>query len=258
MNFALPTAAIILAFIPGVIFRNIYLSGKFSRRILAASPVTELAEYFVIAVPLDIAALVCLKWSGTELMGFDSAIRIFSGQFSEASVDRMAAEMRGHWGTLAGTYILLLIAAALLGWILQRTVWTLRLDIRFRLLRMKSDWYYALQGRQLHLPRIVIPHADVIVNHAGETCLLRGLVAGFEVTQNAEIRELVLMSVRRGRGRGKEFEWVHVPTDHYVVMGNTILTINMHYFTVRPPKLFFERLRWRAKHLARAFFFAEP
>jgi len=30
------------------------------------------------------------------------------------------------------------------GWTLQRFVWAMRLDIRFRLLRMKSDWYYAL------------------------------------------------------------------------------------------------------------------
>jgi len=96
------------------------------------------------------------------------------------------------------------------------------------------------------------------VNHAGETLLLRGLVTGFEITQNAEIRELLLENVRRGKGRGDDFKWVRVPTDHYIVMGNTILTINMHYFTVKPPRFFFERLRWRMKQFWRAFFFAEP
>jgi len=258
LNFALPTAAIILALIPGIVFRNIYLSGKFSRRVLPAAPVTELAEYFVIAVPLDIAGLFLFKSLGVELISFESVIRIFTGQFSEESTTRIAGEMRSHWNTLACIYVIRLVAAGLLGWSLQRFVWALRLDIRFRHLRMKSDWYYALQDRQLHLPRLVIPHADIMVDHAGETLLLRGVVTGFEITQNAEIRELHLENVRRGKDRGDDFKWIRVPTDHYIVMGNTILTINMHYFTVKPPHFFFERQRWRAKQICRAFFFAEP
>jgi hypothetical protein len=256
-NLALPTVILLLALLPGILFLNGYLNGKFPKRIFESSPVSELAHYFIFAIPIDAVGLALLK-RGSHPLFFAALVRIFTGQYSEASVSDIVIAVMDSWRTTLLRYFLLLAAASILARTLRRIVWTLRLDVVLPSIRMKHDWYYILQGRLPGLPRRLLPYADILVEHPDGSLLYRGLIVGIEIAKDGEIKQLILNDAQRGKGRGEEFQWKDVPGDQFILQGRSVHSINMRYFYVEPPKRRWARFKWSVKAYVWSFLFEEP
>jgi hypothetical protein len=257
MDVALSTVLIILGVLPGIVFWSSYLSGRFSRQVFGASTVSELARYVTLAVPINVLALH-LVGDNPRMVKLTTVLAFVTGKAGE-NMAAAAADLHASWWFTLLAYLVLLAVCYVGGSFARRLVWALRLDTRFRVLRMKNDWYYLLQGRAWRNPRQVFPYADVLVSHPGEgSRLYRGLISSFQPTETGAIKELVLKDAERGKGRDKDFEWRKIPGDGLVLPGPSIHSINMRFVFVAPPKQRRERFKYELVAFARSFFFEEP
>jgi len=263
VNFALPTVAIILALIPGIVFRTSYFSNKFPREVYGASPISELAQYFLFALPID-AFAIYIFYQFQDVQQFsnylNATVIVFTGQFSDNKIETITESVKQGWLSFLVTYFAVVTAAFLSGSILRRIVWTFRLDVFRSPLRMRNDWYYILQGRLLYLPRQIIPIADILTEHPDEgSRLYRGIVSGFNITSNGDLKELILNGAMRSRGRGDEFEWVEIPGNEFIIFNPTIHSVNMTYVSAFDlPEDRYARIKWYLRIYMRSFLFQEP
>ncbi len=256
MSIALPTLLLVAALIPGIAFVSFFYAGKFPRQLTGLSPLSELALYFLWALPIDAIAL--------RIVG-DSLTRStfnFMGQLLGFSSERVSPEAvycflrAGHWWNWTWTYVFVVVAAAIAGSTARRLVWALRLDVLVPLLRLKAEWFYVLLGRTTVRPREIIPQADVLVNHPDGSRLYAGVVSGFEASKDGGIEQLYLTGAqryRRSKSRKKAQTIVDVPGDVLAIPGATIHSINMRYFIQRPPAGKVEQILWWAEKYMWAF-----
>lgn len=258
MDVALSTVLIVLGIIPGIVFWNTYLSGRFARQLFGASTVSELAGYVILALPLDAVALHVLGVD-PRVLSLITALRTVRANPAETS--QLVASLTGGGWFAVKAYLMLVALSGVMGALLRRVVWVLRFDVWVPFLRMKQAWYYTLQGRLHGLPRVVLAYADILVDHPGEgSRLYRGLVSAFEATDEGEIKELVLQDAQRGKGRGAAFTWAPIPGSRFVLVGPRIHSINMRYVRVEDklPEGWRPRLMHKAKALLRSFVLEEP
>ncbi len=238
MNFALPAAVLILALLPGIVFRQVYLSGKFPHALAGQSPIAEFAQYVVWALPLDAVAYYSVR-STIEFPPLNEFLRLLSGSFLATRGVPLEDALSSHaWWPVLLSYLSLLIASAILGAFCRRVVWASRLDVRWRFLRVKSDWYYNLHGRLAYLPRQVLPIADVLVEHEGTSRLYQGIVVEFEVDRDGDLREIILREAKRYRpvvSGETESPWKAIPGYHFVLPASRIENINLRYVSIEHP-----------------------
>lgn len=259
MNFALPAVLVILGLIPGILGQRGYFSGKFPREIASVSPIAEFATYFLVALPIDAIAIWFLS-DAQRKAAFEVILGLCATTADSAEVKHAVTALSNSWLPATCFYFLVCIAAFASGVILRRIVWTFRLDVVVPSLRMKSDYYYLLQGRVAGFPRRVLPYADVLAEHPDEgTRLYRGVISQFSFTADGEIKELVLTGALRGKGRGSDFTWKDIPSSQFVLLGKSIHSVNMRYFGVdREVTGKFRRLRRKLRKFMRSFILEEP
>jgi len=134
VNLALSSVFIILGVLPGIVFWNSYLSGKFPRQIRGTSPVAELALYVFLAVPINAGALWVIR-DDPRALKLDTVLEILIGKAGDNL--SQVASLEGSWRFTVVSYLLLIIVCYVAGSLLRRLVWALRLDARFRLLEKK-------------------------------------------------------------------------------------------------------------------------
>jgi hypothetical protein len=231
VNIALPAVAIILGLLPGIVFYASYFSGRFAPSDKSAT--SEFAQYLLFAIPLNALAYLACRGLGIDLE-YGLIARVITGTGAGDTPLILAGVLRRHLFLSVGTYFAILAASMLLGNLTRRVIWAFRLDTRFKFLRTQNDWYYLVQGRHSSLPRGTIPNADILVQQPGRSQLFTGIVTAVEVTRDGAIREIVLKNAKRGRGRGYAFNWKEIPGNRFVIVGSSIISINMNYALVEP------------------------
>ena len=261
MNIALPTAVIVLGLLPGIIFSRMYFTARFPRQVFGASPVSEFAQYVVFALPTNSAALLLYhRLVGDVPLSWEATFQIIVGTASDDTVASFSAQLGDNYLSLVVCYSFFLLTALFLGTASRRFVWAFRLDLFLRPLRMKSDWYYTLQGRVRDFPRNVLSYADVLTAHPDGSRLYRGLVVAFTSTATGEIQELVLKRTERYRHSEDTGDWIEIPGNNFVLFGSAIHSINLRYFAVERERAqsWWVR-RWRsALAFLRSLAFEEP
>jgi hypothetical protein len=131
------------------------------------------------------------------------------------------------------SYLLVIAMSAAGGTLLRQCIWALRIDTHVGLFRLRHPWYYVFHGRHKNLPRDVLAWVYILANHAEDkTRLYRGLVSDYDMGPDGKLESIVLFGAKRGKGRGKDFEWVDIPGDLFVLLGGTIHSINVEYWRV--------------------------
>ena len=235
MNLALPAVALAIALIPGLVFRQAYLSGKLPREVTGLSPVAEFAQYVIWALPIDMLGhAVARAW--ILFPPLEYVLRVLSGDFALDGIALEQALASYTWWRLVAFYLFLVAASAGLGAICRRIVWASRWDVQFPFLRIKSDWYYSLNGRLAYLPRYVLPYVDVLTTHESRTRLYQGIVAGFEVSGDGSLRELILRDASRYHEAGDERDagWKPIPGSQLILLAGTIQNLNLRYVSLLP------------------------
>jgi len=264
MNLALPTLLIVAGLIPGIAFVNSYYAGKFPRELAGLSTLAELALYCFWALVVDVVALYAFaheipKDSLSIMLRLVATLPVASDL--ELVVDRLSGL---GWWRLATLYVATVLAAGITGGVLRRIAWAFRWDVYIPLLRMKSEWFYTLQGRLPGISRLTVPVADVLVQHPGEgSRLYAGIVAAVSSTEDGKLDQLLLVATQRHSGRGALATLKDIPGQRFVIMGGTIHSINMRYHQpselgLRQPKTRWEIVRSHSRAIRRALLFEEP
>jgi hypothetical protein len=259
VNLALPGLIIILGIIPGIVFWNTYFSGTFPKQAAGISPVLELAQYVLFAIPLDALGIIALNVLGSSL-SLDTAIRLLTGTVTDVRVPALTASLRSGWPISLGVYVGLIAFSFCSAALMRQIVWATRLDVHLPLFKMKNRWYYPLQGRGSGLPRwYMAPYADVLAEHPGEKSrLYRGLVEDFELAKDGSIKALTLTDADRGKGRGDDFKWIPIPGDQLIIMGERIHSINMRYVHIEARSVYPDRKLLGTRLFLRSLFLQEP
>jgi len=237
LNFALPAIAVILAVIPGVAFLVGYVSEQFPRKAFALSPVSELAVYLALAVPIDALAIGLGITFHVPLPDLSLVERVFVGEWSDSSLWMLHQDLSSCGFASLTYYVFVVIVSGFAGWGAQRYVWAHRLDVRWPILRMRHDWHNNLMGRLPNQPADLVPYADVLATHPSEgDRLYSGIVSRFEVNNDGSLRVLILEDAQRGKGRGVMFEWKPIkPSNGFAILGTTIISINFRYVALEDP-----------------------
>jgi hypothetical protein len=234
VSLALPTVLLVAALVPGIAFVHAYYAGRFTREVAMLSPLGELALFFFWALVIDSIALWVLIGPFTP-QSVSTFLDFAAGKPSDADLTWMISHVGSFgWLSFAWKYAAVVGLAGLAGGILRRIVWALRLDLYLPPLRMKSEWFYALQGRLPGVARLAVPQADVLVAHPGTegTRLYAGIVSGFESTHDGELDRLILTVAQRyGTVGTRRMVLKPVPGDLLILEAKTILSINMRYTT---------------------------
>lgn len=248
MNLALPALVLFLGILPGVCAFYAYFAGRFDKRAVGVSATEELALYVAFAIPLNIIAWGLFSLAGLNIE-FGILTHLLAGDIKEESVHReVAVFFQRHWFLNTWTYFALLFFSYAVGSICRRTVWACRLDTKIPYLRVRHEWFYILQGRLRDYNGSVVAHVDIMTKLPDEggaqTRLFKGVVLDFQIGANGGIETLTLGGASRGKGRGKEFEWLQIPSDRFVLMGCDIHSINVTYFLVEPEAVPTRKERW--------------
>lgn len=235
MNLALPAAALILVLLPGIVVRHAFQSGRFPREISGQGSISEVAQYVLYALPLNALAYFFLR-DRLDLPNFEESLGVLAGHFGTDAWPSLEAALARHaWGPIVVAYLLLVATAFVVGALIRRVVWASRWDVSVQHLRMRSDWYYLLHGRLPGLPREIVPYVDAVVAHEQATRLYQGVVVGFEVNREGQLREIILqgaMRFSRAANPGLGKTWKPIPGSRFVILADTIQNLNLRYVSL--------------------------
>jgi hypothetical protein len=263
MNLALPAVTIVFCLLPSIVFVKVYLSGPFPRRLADLPQLTELAIYVLLAVPVDLLALIALKRLGVTMPPLDLLVVGLTGAVTATGRSEIVLMLTEASDEIIVCSLGAMSLAALAASILRRLVWFFRIDVYIRAIQMRNPWYYVLLGRLPGLPKMVVPMADVMTEMPGSKCrLYRGIVKDFDAAKNQELGRLTLTAAERYRFRKEDGAtqtgWLPLPSDELHILGRFVHSINMQYYEVEPPILTGERLRWNLRTLWRRAVHEEP
>lgn len=235
MNIALPALVIILGIMPGIAFFYGYFGGRFEKRNAGVSGMEEVALYIAFAIPIDAVAAASGHWFGRDL-DFELITRLLYG-VGDSAIPLVAGQIRDRFFSSAAVYIAVVGTSFVVGSACRRIVWAFRLDVHVPALALRHDWFYILQGRLKGNPRTVLPAVNILSTHPDGSRMYKGIVVDFEIAANTgAIQFLILTATYRGKGRGKRFKWIPVPSDRFVIMGSTIHSVNVSYVAVELQK----------------------
>lgn len=233
MNIALPALIIVLGILPGIACFYGYFARGFDKRSVGVNGVEELAFYVGLAIPMDVIALLISRHWGHSDLDFPLVLRLLAGSGTEASLAHAEQTLSANVARTALTYFLVLAFSFIAGIMARRAVWASRLDCRMKLLRIRHDLFYLLQGRSARLPRHTVTVVDVLCRHPHEQSrLYRGYVFDFELAPGGGLQWVQIINAQRGKGRDKEFHWQRIAGDNLIIFGSDVHSMNVSYIVV--------------------------
>jgi hypothetical protein len=249
MTLALTSIIVLLLASPGFIARSSYYKNKFSKQAVPKSMTEDIVRGLLYAMPIHLVAVFFWEhihhrwWIGRDI-DYVAVFRLLSGNYGtdgklfEPIVQNIYSNI--HW---VMTYLALIALGAFgAGHGLRWVVWNRQLDVRWpSIFGYKSDWLYLLFGREeLDLETIVLPYADVIVEHPAQdksTRIYRGVVLDFITDEAGELTDIVLIETRRGKFDKSEsgttaFRWEPIPGDRFVIKYECVLNLNVTYVKI--------------------------
>jgi hypothetical protein len=232
VNIALPALVVLVGLLPGITAYYTYFGGRFEKRRALVSALEEAALYVVFAIPIDVVAFLIFRWAAVDL-DMRTVFYLLAGNIPEPELIRIASLVEANAGLTAVIYLIILGVSAASGMLAREAVWRLRLDTRLAVLKNRHPWFYMFYGRDKNLVPGVLAFVDVLAEHAEDrTRLYRGLVADYDMAPDGKLESLTLKGARRGKGRGKDFKFIPIPSSLLVIMGCKIHSINVTYFNI--------------------------
>ena len=206
MNFAFPALLAFLLLLPGIILRYTYARGAWGW----ASPTSlrRISDELAYGVVFSLA-LHALWLELSRVLGLEPDIRtplaLLVGNFGPNSslFEPSVRAIADHYPTVAGYFLSLYAASAVLGNVAHRGVRRLRLDHRTKTFRFDNYWYYMLTGEVLRFRENADGESpdgvylSAVVAHSGVSYLYRGIVTDFTFDTDGALDTVVLADAHR-------------------------------------------------------------
>jgi hypothetical protein len=252
------SSLIIFLFIilPGICFRRGYYHGAFTRQFrFSGQGLLTVAYTFVLGLALNfvfIELFNCLQdydiVVNTELDNFKKLLEDDNQNTSRTSGNSFEGFYEScrntYWSYLAGIYIFSMLS----GFVLNRLVILLGLDLSVRILQFNNEWQYIFDGRKLDQNKQVISRkkfsrrikyvfVDILTDNGSERGqLYRGLLKNYEINDKdpSKLSSISISKVKRWKrvfdqNKSESWEPVEIPGDLFTILGDRILNVNCHY-----------------------------
>lgn len=251
------SSLIIFLFIilPGICFRRGYYHGAFTRQFrFSGQGLLTVAYTFVLGLALNfvfIELFNCLQdydiVVNTELDNFKKLLEDDNQNTSRTSGNSFEGFYEScrntYWSYLAGIYIFSMLS----GFVLNRLVILLGLDLSVRILQFNNEWQYIFDGRKLDQNKQVISRkkfsrrikyvfVDILTDNGSERGqLYRGLLKNYEINDKdpSKLSSISISKVKRWKrvfdqNKSESWEPVEIPGDLFTILGDRILNVNCH------------------------------
>lgn len=242
MNLALSTVVLLFLVSPGFIFRFYFLSGPYAKEVYKPSATEDIVWAIIVAVFLQLLALSVLYSCGYNI-NLQFLYAIIKGD----DVDKIDfASIEGSVSFFILYSLVLLVAAALLGWLLRKVVIGANLDLKYSFLKINNDWYYIFSGRILKekVKLIDFIQIDALVNTADGEYIYCGILEDFFLTKEGGLDRLYLKNVYRRKmtddihtsqkyyPQSKKFDerYYSMPGEYFVIFHQNVLNLNVTYY----------------------------
>lgn len=255
----------ILVVIPGLIFKRFYFSGEFSKQFNSKDTVYKSIFYSIIpGIIIQIIAywLYLVLRSPTFLHAdlFCIFNELFAPTTSYSEVTKNFVEEEIHFFLLHEINVFIL--SAFLGYICYSLIRIFKLDIRFKILRFKNQWYYVFSGeirsfrkfkhaaylsinhpKESNKYKYFPPRVDILVQGEGTPILYTGLVIDYDLdSENINnIERLYLLGAHKypitNQGDNLETDHENLETnqktpingDVFIIKGDKIINMNLTF-----------------------------
>jgi hypothetical protein len=252
MNFAFPALLALLLLLPGIILRYTYARGAWGW----ASPTSlrrisdELAYGIIFSLALHTVWLELMTALGF-VPDMRTPLALLAGNFGpgNALLAPSLQTISDHYPGVAGYFLSLYAASAVLGNVAHRGVRKLRLDHRTKTFRFDNYWYYMLTGEVLRFRENAAGeepdgvYLSAVVSHSGVSYLYRGIVTDFTFDTDGALDTVVLSDAhRRNLSDDRPVSEEPAPSyeedpRYYIVRGDFLIlryaemqTLNLDYF----------------------------
>lgn len=254
MNFAFPALLAFVFLLPGIILRFSYARGSWGW----SSPISmrRLSDDFAYGLVFSIA-LHSIWLALASGLGYQpdlkSVLALMAGNFGPNNefLPTALEAFATNFPSIAGYFLTLYAASAVLGHLAHRFVRWTHLDHRTRLFRFNNYWFYMLRGEVLlfaenRAEEVEEPdgvYLSAVVSHSSKNYLYRGLVYDFTFDDAGTLDTIVLADAHR-----RDLTEDHAPTgglpvpheedpryydirgDYLILQYSRITTLNLDYF----------------------------
>lgn len=270
----------ILVVIPGLIFKRFYFLGEFSKQFSTKDSVYKSIFYSIVpGVLIQVFGYWIYSLSRTPNFGNKELFSIFNEIFLST---HNYSSITGNFVDNEIQYFLLhefnvFVLAAFLGFLCYTLIRIFKLDIRFKILRFKNQWYYVFSGeirafkKFKNVSSILIdstvedneykyfpPKIDVLVEGEGKPVLYSGYLIDYDLDYENinNLEKIYLLGAHKFRTLHKdedptdliiEGSRVKVPIkgDLFILKGDKILNMNLTF--IPSPELHKGRIEKKKK-----------
>jgi hypothetical protein len=253
MNFAFPALLAFVFLLPGIILRFSYARGSWGW----SSPISmrRLSDDFAYGAVFSIA--LHTLWLGlASLLGFrpdlKSVLALMAGNFGPNNEFLPAAleAFSANFPRIAGYFLTIYAASAILGHLGHRLVRAIRLDHKTKLFRFNNYWFYMLRGEVLlfaenSAEEVEEPdgvYLSAVVSQSSKSYLYRGLVCDFTFDEDGKLDTIVLADAHRRDlmedaaddgipvHHDEDPRYYDIKGDYLILQYSRITTLNLDYF----------------------------
>ena len=265
MTIGLTTFLLLLAAVPGFVFRRFYYVGEFHRQYNPRKLIFAWFWSTIIGIPLLACTVLAYNNLGDSIINAISIneSRVYylleiifnnSGKKSDeigGIINNVVNKL--YSPTFLKSFIIflliLLVQSAIVGRIISYLIIYLQLDARIPFLRFENYWFYYLRGHFLKFPQFPGKHykrkgvnLDILVRlNESTTRLYMGMLAKYELKRGSNTLDLLVLTDVARYSEGRELK--AVPTDAFIIPYDRVININIRLL---------ERLsEWGIKGIAR-------
>lgn len=237
MNVALGSIILFLVLLPGIVFRNGYLSSIFSRKVIDRNPLDDI---FFAIVPAIVFHLIWLLIVNSGIICFlnvqvdlEFLLKLTASdeKIQYTPISQFVFEIFIYNISLIGTAFL---AGHFCRWLVRQFKW----DRTTRLFRFSNKWHYVFSGEILDFPDIPDTsddvdhiHIDILSDVSGKMIIYSGEYLTHSLNSEGELDSITLRHPSK-----KEFnsnsDFIDIPSKFFFIPYSTVKNLNVRYFAV--------------------------
>lgn len=240
-------------FLPGILFLRFYFRGEFSKEFNTKAPIAKIAFYSLFpGMVIQLFSLLIYNSCDSRFTVYQS-LEIFSSlldnNYSEKQTKHFLTQnLNLYTYYTVSTAIGSIVFALIVKWVVMK----FELDLKFKILRFKNQWYYIFSGEILRFPKyrllatklptiqtidsrkdVQLTYVDLLVKPNHDVEKYRGFVVDYELDANdlQQLDKLYLMQAEKYVSLSSNNKtWVAIPGDIFLIPYNDILNLNITYY----------------------------
>ena len=246
MSFALGTVIVLFLLLPGVLFRQGMLAGRYASYRIRQSAVDEIFYSLLPALLIQALALVTITALFSQSVDFSLLYHLIT-----TAKETNLSELGGQVVDFALYNLIVFPVAFGAGYATRTAIVMYDLDVLLPILRLNSEWYYLLTGRgqpilkenNVRSDQIYI-QLDVLTQAAsGEALLYCGILDRFSLSKDGGLDRVVLTKVYRrpfrldqpeeaNQSKDKDERYYNMPGVYFIIPFEQIVNLNVYYKAV--------------------------